>query len=273
MLHTSSHSGERRWVEFHRTECVDNCHDPDFAAKAKIAYRFEEQQHLKFEVYDIDSSSVRLQDHDFLGRAQCTLGQIISSGSVKLPLSPSEKTPGDGSLGYLILTAEELSTLKDNILLQFTGQNLDKKDWFGKSDPFLVIHKSTESNIYSVVHKTEVIKCTLNPKWKIFSIPITTLCNGDLDRNLKFVCWDWNSSGNHSLIGEFYTTLRDLTKGPGDSTIFSLVNPEKKKNHHIVIPARLNWIILNNVEFIRSWNIIKGGTQIHCTVAIDFTGK
>jgi hypothetical protein len=33
-------------------------------------------------VYDIDSSSSNLEDHDFLGVAACSLGQIISSGKV-----------------------------------------------------------------------------------------------------------------------------------------------------------------------------------------------
>jgi hypothetical protein len=47
-----------------------------------MSYRFEEQQFLKFEVYDFDSSSSNLVDHDFLGVAACNLGQIISSGKV-----------------------------------------------------------------------------------------------------------------------------------------------------------------------------------------------
>ena len=74
--------GESRWVEFHRTEVARNTHEPDFASKVQMSYRFEEQQSLKFEVYDIDSSSSNLEDHDFLGVAACNLGQIISSGKV-----------------------------------------------------------------------------------------------------------------------------------------------------------------------------------------------
>lgn len=265
--------GEKRWYEFHRTESITNCHDPDFAAKVKMAYRFEEQQHLLFEIYDIDSNSTRLQDHDFLGRAKCTLGQIISSGNAKLPLSYDERTPGDGSLGYLLLTAEELTNLKDDIILEFSGADLDKKDWFGKSDPFLVIHKSTESSSFSVVHKTEVIKCTLNPKWKRFRIPISLLCNGDDDRNLKFVCWDWNASGNHSLIGEFYTTLRELSQGPCDVTKYFLINPKKKEKSSYKNSGQIRLEYFERRPVYSFMDYIKGGTQIHCTIAIDFTGN
>lgn len=74
--------GESRWVEYHRTERIDNCHDPHFVSKVNMIYRFEEQQFLKFELYDCDSTSSDLGAHDFLGWASCTLAQIINGGKV-----------------------------------------------------------------------------------------------------------------------------------------------------------------------------------------------
>lgn len=76
-------------------------------------------------------------------------------------------------------------------------------------------------------HLLQVIKCTLNPKWNKFTIPVRTLCNGDYDRNMKVSCYDWNASGNHSFIGEFYTTLKELNQG-GVASSFPCVNQEKK---------------------------------------------
>jgi hypothetical protein len=61
----------------------------------------------------------------------------------------------------LILTAEELQSNKDEV--ELLAHHVDKKDFCGKSNPFLVISKSTESGDYVVVHKTEAIKNTL---WK-----------------------------------------------------------------------------------------------------------
>ena len=46
-----------------------------------IFFRFETQQKLKFEVYDSDSSSSNLSDHDFLGRSFTTLGEIVGASS------------------------------------------------------------------------------------------------------------------------------------------------------------------------------------------------
>jgi len=79
--------GESRWTEFHRTEVVSNTHEPEFASKVQMCYRFEERQPLKFEIYDVDSSSPNLEEHDFLGVAICTLGQIVSSGKVEMSMT------------------------------------------------------------------------------------------------------------------------------------------------------------------------------------------
>jgi len=58
--------------------------------------------------------------------------------------------------GYIIISAEELVDNNDEVVMELRGINLDKKDWFGKSDPFIEIYKITESNDYVLVHKTEV---------------------------------------------------------------------------------------------------------------------
>ncbi|XP_021936017.1 copine-8-like isoform X3 [Zootermopsis nevadensis] len=265
--------GDPRWVEFHRTEVISNTHDPDFVAKVRLFYRFEEQQPLKFEIYDSDSSSSSLDRHDFLGAATCSLGQIISNGKVQLPLSLTGTGTTEGR-GHMIIIAEELAALKDEVIMQFSGTKLDKKDFFGKSDPFLVFHKSTESGDYIVVYKTEVVKHTLNPVWPKFSVPVRSLCNGDYDRNIKVVCYDHESDGDHNLIGEFYVTLRQLTQGPSPSNVFQCINPEKKKKKSSYIHSGL--ITLNSIEVRQIYSFMdymKGGTQLHCSIAIDFTGS
>lgn len=75
---------------------------------------------------------------------------------MKLPLTHKTGESGGHHLGFLFVTAEELATLKDEVILKFSGHKLDRKDWFGKSDPFLEFHKVMESGDYSLVHKTEV---------------------------------------------------------------------------------------------------------------------
>lgn len=71
-------------------------------------------------------------------------------------LLPKDTGYGEQNLGYVQISAEELSSSKDEIIFKFSGHNLDRKDWFGRSDPFLEFYKSTESGIYSLIHRTEV---------------------------------------------------------------------------------------------------------------------
>jgi len=48
---------------------------------------------------------------------------------------------------------------------------------------------------FTAVHKSEVIKNTLNPSWREMRIPVSSLCNGDVNRTLKVECYDWDSDG------------------------------------------------------------------------------
>jgi len=48
------------------------------------------------------------------------------------------------------------------------------------------------------------------------------------DRNIRVECFDHNRSGNHSFIGLFHVTARQLMKGPGPENVFACVNPKKQ---------------------------------------------
>lgn len=53
-----------------------NCLNPKFSKMFVIDYYFEMVQKLRFELYDIDSNDGSVQDADFLGELECTLGQV-----------------------------------------------------------------------------------------------------------------------------------------------------------------------------------------------------
>jgi len=48
---------------------------------------------------------------------------------------------------------------------------------------------------FTVCYKTEVIKNTLNPNWKMIEVPVRTICNGDYDRTVKVEVYDWDRDG------------------------------------------------------------------------------
>uniref|UniRef100_A0A6Q2XFM0 C2 domain-containing protein n=1 Tax=Esox lucius TaxID=8010 RepID=A0A6Q2XFM0_ESOLU len=201
----------REWREFGRTEVIDNTLNPDFVRKFVVDYFFEERQNLRFDLYDLDSKSDNLSKHDFLGQAFCTLGEVVGSMGSRME-KPLIGIPGR-KCGTIIVRAEELSNCRvSSVMLQFCGNKLDKKDFFGKSDPFLVFYRSNEDGSFTICHKTEVVKNTLDPVWQAFKIPVKALCNGDYDRNIKVEVYDWDRDGGHDFIGQFSTSYREMSR-------------------------------------------------------------
>uniref|UniRef100_A0A7N6C4F4 Copine 8 n=1 Tax=Anabas testudineus TaxID=64144 RepID=A0A7N6C4F4_ANATE len=254
--------------QFGRTEVIDNTLNPDFVGKFILDYFFEERQNLRFDLNfmsvlfhqwfifvlnHIKTTSLLLPLQDFLGQAFCTLGEVVGSLG-----SRSEKPLGGiagKKCGTIIVKAEELNNCRESVLMQFCGNKLDKKDFFGKSDPFLVFYRSNEDGTFTICHKTEVVKNTLNPVWQAFKIPVRALCNGDYDRTIKVEVYDWDRDGSHDFIGEFSTSYRELSRGQSQFNVYEVVNPKKKGKKK---------------KYLNSGTV---KTQINFTVAIDFTAS
>ncbi|XP_061167969.1 copine-8-like isoform X2 [Saccostrea echinata] len=256
------------YQEFGRTEMIKDTLNPDFVHKFVMNYYFEESQKLKFEIYDVDSPKQALSGHDFLGRLECSLGEIVGASSGRM----DAKLQGSKGRGQIIVRAEEMSASKELLTLHFSGTKLDKKDFLGKSDPFLILYKANEDRSFTAVHKTEVIKNTLNPTWRPFQIPVAKLCNGDYDRTVKIECYDWDSDGSHDFIGDFTTNVRELTGKPNLS--FELINQKKKAKKKSYKNSGQIHLLSVKKEIKPSFlDFLKGGTQLNFTVAIDFTGS
>ncbi|XP_072234221.1 copine-3-like isoform X1 [Leuresthes tenuis] len=259
------------WCEIGRTEKIDNCLNPKFSKCLVLDYYFEMVQKLRFEVYDIDSENCNLEEADFLGQLECTLGQIVSSSKLTRPLVMKDKTPA--GKGTITICAEERT---DNRVVTFevAARKLDKKDFFGKSDPFLEFYKQTETG-WQLAHRTEVVKSNLNPTWKPFRIPMQSLCGGDVEKSIKVDCYDHNNSGSHDFIGSFQTTLCQIQQASQTyDAEFECVNSKKQqkkkgyKNSGIVVIKQCK--IVKEYTFL---DFIMGGCQINFTIAIDFTGS
>ena len=67
-------------MQFKRTEWQKNTLNPKFTTTIEMDYRFEEVQPLRFAVYDIDNASSTLDDDDFLGAIECSLGEVCGRG-------------------------------------------------------------------------------------------------------------------------------------------------------------------------------------------------
>uniref|UniRef100_A0A673ZVQ9 Copine-9-like n=1 Tax=Salmo trutta TaxID=8032 RepID=A0A673ZVQ9_SALTR len=205
--------------QFGRTEVIDNTLNPNFVRKFFLDFFFEEKQSLRF-----DSGPVTMYGNVIPIKTSLSVSLSVS---ITLSLLFHSGIPGK-KLGAIIFTAEELSNCRDIATMQLCANKLDKKDFFGKSDPFLVFYRSNEDGTFTICHKTEVVKNTLNPVWQPFTIPVRALCNGDYDRTVKVDVYDWDRDGSHDFIGEFTTSYRDFSRGQNQFNVYEVLNPKKK---------------------------------------------
>ncbi|XP_045385759.1 copine-9 isoform X4 [Lemur catta] len=235
VLYTQSRASQE-WREFGRTEVIDNTLNPDFVRKFVLDYFFEEKQNLRFDVYNVDSKT-NISKPDFLGQAFLALGEVIGGQGSRVE-RPLTGVPGK-KCGTILLTAEELSNCRDIATMQLCANKLDKKDFFGKSDPFLVFYRSNEDG--------------------------TTV---------KIDVYDWDRNGSHDFIGEFTTSYRELSKAQNQFTVYEVLNPrkkcKKKKYVNSGTVTLLSFSVDSEFTFV---DYIKGGTQLNFTVAIDFTAS
>ena len=226
ILYEKVHDGS--WTEVGRTEMVKNCQDPSWQKKFQLDYNPNAQQCYRFDVYDWDSKSNDLKKHDYLGRIECTLAQIVSAPNMQF-VSVINEGPSKG--GQFVINAEQVLNLgggANRITIQFGAKGLDNKDFMGKSDPFFVLSKMSPGGQLGKVAQSEVIKNNLNPIWKPMALQVSDLCSGDFARPLKFEVFDSDGKGQHDLIGSFSTTLTELLAAPGISKSFYCVNTKKQ---------------------------------------------
>uniref|UniRef100_A0A8B9V8J3 Copine family member 9 n=1 Tax=Anas zonorhyncha TaxID=75864 RepID=A0A8B9V8J3_9AVES len=223
--------------QFGRTEVIDNTLNPDFVRKFVLDYYFEEKQNLRFDVYNVDSKSCSIYKQDFLGQAFVALGEVIGSQRGRLERALTG-VPGK-RCGTILLLAEELSNCRDIVTMQLCANKLDKKDFFGKSDPFLVFYRSNEDG--------------------------TTV---------KIDVYDWDRDGSHDFIGEFATSYRELSRAQSQFTVYEVLNPRKKCKKKKYVNSGTVTLLSFSVESEFTFvDYIRGGTQLNFTVAIDFTAS
>ncbi|KAJ5073367.1 copine [Anaeramoeba ignava] len=273
-----------QWIELGRTEAKKSS-EPRFSRSFVVEYFFEKIQLFQFWLYasQQEQTPQNLQQSRFVGLIELKLSELVGSRSQELTRKIENPKKPNETLGTISIFAEEMepTTVTEPVItFHFGGRKLAKKDFFGKSDPYLEIYRMKEGGTFVPCTQTEYLKNTLNPTWKPLKISLTRLCNNDLDRPLKFICWDWNKSSPPDFIGEFQTTTRALLDE--NKKEFELIEPEKKKKkkkyknsgviYHISRPIQTEESVQQTSGQTGSFlQFIRGGCQINLIIAIDFT--
>ncbi len=254
---------QNQFKEIARTEVIKDTSDPEWVEKVALNYNFETIQRIRFEILDAHE-----RDTDALGFFETTISELVSfTGNQSIG-----KLQGSSRLNSeIVIVTEEVKSCKQIVDIQFRVENLQSNKWFGNINPFLVLSRSNEDKSFSVVAKTEPICPPQESTWKPITIRATRLCNGDFERKIKIDCYDHRKNGSHKLMGTCFTSMSRLNE---DTESMILIDEEKQKSDPNYGPTgelKLEKIVItDDITFL---DYIRNGTQIHFSVAIDFTAS
>jgi copine 1/2/3 len=245
-----------------RTETIKDNLNPVFKTAINVDYRFEVSQQMMVVITDVDGTNLQ---GDPLGELQFELAQVMGKRGCTLT-SKLQKVPR----GEVTLTAVEMSNNNDTLVFFFEGMGLAKMDTFGKSDPYFKLFRVLPDGTNRELLESDMIKNTLDPKWKGVKVNVNQACSGNLTAScLFFHCWDYDAVGQHDIIGGFTCSLQDLISAAGQGKEFELVKKEKPgKKYGRIKVAKME--VIHNPSFVE---FLQGGMQINLAVSIDFTGS
>jgi Ca2+-dependent lipid-binding protein len=183
------------------------------------------------------------------------------------------RTPGSmlNQKSEIGISAVEVNAEDTMVKLKISGRKLDRRDLFGKSDPYLEIHRCQPDGTWFVVHRTQFFKKNLNPDWPEFDIPQSRLIGpgGKLTTLIKMRVLDWDVNAEPDLIGETQTTLEDMKSTP--NYMFPIFHPKKIRQSK---PA--GHLLVQSIQFEKIYSFLDylaNGTQMHLMVSVDFTAS
>jgi hypothetical protein len=269
---------EQQWREIGRTESIKDELNPHFKIHVTVPYRFEELQNVRIGLWDIDSKNPALTNQDFLGDVRTTLGDVVAAGVWTGKLTYPRAADNTTMLGQkrklgtvTVHVHEDSKSEKIAVHFQLSGVKLDKKDLFGKSDPYVIITQlKGRTDSRTVLHKSEVIRKTLNPTWRPIRVLIDAPKGGTKkDVRIEFHVIDKDERARDDEIGVVVATLDDI-EGSRSLTLVNSKNRKRGKSrsagtlvlkncHSLVLPTMINYL--------------QGGLKLHFTVAVDLTAS
>mmetsp|Transcript_20680 Transcript_20680/g.58891 ORF Transcript_20680/g.58891 Transcript_20680/m.58891 type:complete len:600 (+) Transcript_20680:355-2154(+) len=185
-----------------KTEVMKNTLRPDWVKVFSLDFELGTPIKLAIQIYD----EVRKGNNKSMGSATFDVGTVLGSrGNMQ-----ARKLKAGGTLFCKIMPSKGKGVLR----LGLSGIKLKNTEGFmRKSDPFYELNSQANTaggQTWDNVFRSEVCKNNLNPKWKESSIPLSILCQGDVNKPIQIVVFDHESSGQHVLMGMVETTVSQL---------------------------------------------------------------
>jgi len=210
-----------------KTEVVKNSLNPDWVKTFPLDYVLGSSMNVVINLFD----EVRKSKNISMGSASFDVSKLLGAPGNTLAV----KMKKGGKVIVRVSTPKGSGTLS----LQLSGSKLKNVEsgMFGKSDPFFQLMRKdmgAKGFEWNTVYRSNYVKDNLNPDWKADTIPLSSLCGGDLDAPLLLTVFDNERDGNHTHMGQVETTVNSILNSVG-KTGFYLMNKKGKNVGNLVV--------------------------------------
>merc|ERR1712038_676142 len=206
---------------------------------------------------------------------------------------------GGGTVFAKLVDAEEYC---GTFSFQLSGVELTNTEgMFRKSDPFVQFKRREYGNSgseWNVVYKSSTVKDNLSPDWEADEMELAVVSTQNLDEDIYLEVFDYESDGNHVLMGEITTSVNALMAAADGSYGITLTKEGEETGTLVVHAASVSGreepeeeappeeeeeqeeepeeetevptIPARTPTFTQ---YLHGGCEINLCVAIDFTGS
>ena len=284
-------TGDEKGKCLGRTEEAHNNLSPDWQYVFRFTYLMGRPMKLCVQIFD----KVKKDDYKCMGSAIFDVGEVLGS--------PAAAEAKRLKRGGIIIARLRKGTSSGELRLKLKGYHLINVDGFmKKSDPFFELHRRTEDEegfiTWEKVYTSKVILDNLNPCWPELVMDLGTICDGDLNLQIKLIIYDYEPKRKNDPMGEILTTVNQLidvcTSGKEDASQGLVLKLKGKPTGKIIVlEAHVSGVSDSYVEMagvkVKSGGPSKikesgkgganfidyclGGCEFNTIVAIDFTGS
>jgi len=215
-----------------KTEVVKNNLSPQWTTVFTTDFELGVPVKVAINVFD----EVKKGSNKGMGSAVFDLGECLGArGNVK-----AKKLRKGGTLFCAVRKSQGSGMLR----LKLKGSKLKNVEGglFGKSDPFFEASRkvnSAGSLTWDNVYRSKHLKNNLNPAWETAIIPLSTLCNGDLDNPVQIAVYDHEGSGKHVSMGMMETSVNGLVRAAKSGDEMKLTRKGKEMGIIQVVSAEV----------------------------------
>ena len=235
-------------------------------------FNIDDNQHIKFIVYDAcnDMRPKDLSLRKIVASAETTVGAIVR-GDAHWESALTEKS---GTQRGMIYVSSDIASDAPSVYvcMRMRCEKVESLYTFAQTNSFIRISKLHPSMHWMSICKTGNDKGAA-PKWSDLRLALNRLANSDLNRNIKFELWGFETGGKHKYICETILPLSRLAQmmAEGRGALGIPMGNAQIISKKVATTLHFDYFQTFRVPTLAEY--MNGGVDMCYSLAIDFSGS